>query len=66
MLFNAIDSDKDGLITRDQYGHAWISFYFNSGPDDAFSLFFGPVVKTPVSEEDDEQATEGGSDSHEI
>ena len=44
ILFNTIDTDKDGSISLLEWTHALITFVFNSGPSCPFRLFYGPLV----------------------
>ena len=50
MVFEAIDINKDGLVSLDEYIYAGTSFCFQSGPDDPNSLFFGDLVEQEEEE----------------
>ena len=43
-LFDAIDTNKDGLISLEEWQYAIVNFHFCSGPDSPFSLLFGPII----------------------
>ena len=47
MVFDAIDTNADGVISFNEWSYAFMSFVFVSGPESPFSLFFGPVVENP-------------------
>ena len=44
LIFDAVDVNKDGFLSLEEYSYAFMSFFFHSGPDDPISLFFGNLV----------------------
>ena len=47
MIFDAVDVNKDGLISLDEYSYCILSYFFHSGPDDPISLLYGNLVELP-------------------
>ena len=43
VLFESIDVNKDGMISREEWVFANMDYFFNSGPENANSLFFGTL-----------------------
>ena len=41
ILFEAMDANKDGVISKEEYLYSHLDFYFHSDPDNMNSLFFG-------------------------
>ena len=38
-----MDTNRDGEISAMEWDYAFIDYYFNSGPDNTNSLFFGTL-----------------------
>ena len=43
ILFDVIDTNKDGYIQLEEFQYAVLYFMFSSGPDSPLSIMFGPV-----------------------
>ena len=48
-VFNILDADGDGFISKDEFAYAKLAFLLCCGPDDPIKLLYGPLV-----EDDDE------------
>ena len=43
-VFNALDTNKDGVISMMEWGYGIMDFFFQSGLDNAHSLYFGNLA----------------------
>ena len=44
MVFEAIDVDRDGVISLIEFQYAWMRFMMYSGPESLLSYYFGYLV----------------------
>ena len=44
VVFDAIDSNGDGVISLMEWSHGFLEYLLNSGPDSPMSLWFGPIL----------------------
>ena len=44
-VFDALDANKDGQVSLEEYSYCTTSYFFHSGPDDPISLFLGKLVE---------------------
>ena len=44
IVFDAIDSNKDGVISLTEWTYGYLEYLLNSGPDSQMSLWFGPIT----------------------
>ena len=43
-VFDAIDGNGDGVISRMEFAYGLLQYQLNSGPDSLMSLWMGPVM----------------------
>ena len=44
-VFNILDFDRDGFISKDEFACAKLGFLMCCGPENPIKLFYGPVVE---------------------
>ena len=42
-VYDAIDADKNGVISRDEWNYAMLSYFWNTKPGHAFNCIFGVI-----------------------